>query len=70
MKNLFPIMKLTCLAAVAMLIVSCGGGADYRNVLPADSFMTVSVNPASLMAKSGSCDAARNPLLNRLICGQ
>ena len=66
MKNLFPIMKLTCLAAVAMLIVSCGGGADYRNVLPADSFMTVSVNPASLMAKSGSCDAARNPLLNRL----
>ncbi len=66
MKNLFPIMKLTCLAAVAMLIVSCGGGADYRNVLPADSFMTLSVNPASLMAKSGSCDAARNPLLNRL----
>jgi hypothetical protein len=37
-----------------MLIVSCGSGADYRSILPADSFMTVSVNPASLMQK---CEA-------------
>ena len=66
MKNLLPIIKSACLAAVAVLIVSCGGGADYRNVLPADSFMTVSVNAASLMEKSGSCDAAQNPLFNRL----
>ena len=66
MKNLLPIVKLTCLAAVAALIVSCGGGADYRNLLPADSFMTMSVNPASLMEKSGACDAAHNPLLDRL----
>ncbi len=66
MKNLLPIVKLTCLAAVAALIVSCGGGADYRNLLPADSFMTMSVNPASLMEKSGACDAAQNPLLDRL----
>ena len=66
MKNLLPIVKLTCLAAVAVLVVSCGGGADYRNLLPADSFMTMSVNPASLMEKSGACDAAHNPLLDRL----
>lgn len=66
MKNLLPIVKLTCLAAVSALIVSCGGGADYRNLLPADSFMTMSVNPASLMEKSGACDAAHNPLLDRL----
>ena len=66
MKNLLPIIKSACLAAVAVLIVSCGGGADYRNLLPADSFMTMSVNPASLMEKSGACDAAHNPLLDRL----
>ena len=66
MKNFLPIVKLACLAAVAALIVSCGGGADYRNLLPADSFMTMSVNPASLMEKSGACDAAHNPLLDRL----
>ena len=66
MKNFLPIVKLACLAAVAALIVSCGGGADYRNLLPADSFMTMSVNPASLMEKSGACDAACNPLLDRL----
>lgn len=66
MKNFLPIVKLACLTAAAALIVSCGGGADYRNVLPADSFVTMSVDAASLLKKSGTCDAASNPLLDRL----
>ena len=66
MKDFLPIVKLACLTAAAALIVSCGGGADYRNVLPADSFMTVSVDAASLVKKSGTCDVASNPLLDRL----
>ena len=66
MKDFLPIVKLACLTAAAALIVSCGGGADYRNVLPADSFVTMSVDAASLLKKSGTCDAASNPLLDRL----
>ena len=34
MKDFLPIVKLACLTAAAALIVSCGGGADYRNVRP------------------------------------
>ena len=49
MKKTLRSLKLACLAAVSMLVVSCGGSADYRNFLPADSFMTMSVNPASLL---------------------
>ena len=59
-------MKLACLAAVSMLVVSCGGGADYRNLLPADSFMTMSVNPASLLQKSDAGDIGQHPLFIRL----
>ncbi len=66
MKNLLPIVRLACLTAVAALAASCGGGADYRSILPADSFMTASVDAASLMEKSGACDASCNPLLDRL----
>lgn len=66
MKDFLSIVKLACLTAAAALIVSCGGGADYRNVLPADSFVTMSVDAASLLKKSGTCDAASNPLLDRL----
>lgn len=43
MKNFLPIVKLACLAAVAALIVSCGGGADYRNLLPADSLSLIHI---------------------------
>lgn len=49
-----------------MLIVSCGGSADYRSILPADSFMTVSVNPASLMRKCEAGDLDQHPLYVRI----
>ena len=49
-----------------MLVVSCGGSADYRNFLPADSFMTMSVNPASLLQKSDAGDIGQHPLFIRL----
>lgn len=66
MKTFFRSWMLACLAAVSMVVVSCGGGADYRDLLPADSFMTLSVNPASLLEKSGCEDPAQNPFLVRL----
>ena len=66
MKKTLRSLKLACLAAVSMLVVSCGGGADYRNLLPADSFMTMSVNPASLLQKSDAGDIGQHPLFIRL----
>lgn len=66
MKKTLRSLKLACLAAVSMLVVSCGGSADYRNFLPADSFMTMSVNPASLLQKSDAGDIEQHPLFIRL----
>ncbi|MCD8276058.1 MAG: DUF4836 family protein, partial [Alistipes sp.] len=66
MKNFLQPLKLACLAAASMLIVSCGGSADYRSILPADSFMTVSVNPASLMQKCDAGDFDQHPLYARI----
>lgn len=66
MKNFLRPLKLACLAAASMLIVSCGGSADYRSILPADSFMTVSVNPASLMQKCEAGDLDQHPLYVRI----
>ena len=60
MKKTLRSLKLACLAAVSMLVVSCGGSADYRNFLPADSFMTMSVNPASLLQKSDAGDIGQH----------
>lgn len=53
MKNMLRLPCILGLAAAALLTVSCRAKADYRNVLPADSFLTVSLNPASLLEKSG-----------------
>lgn len=66
MKKSLHFRKLACIAVVSMLVVSCGGGADYRNLLPADSFMTMSVNPASLMQKGEAGDIEQHPLFVRL----
>lgn len=35
-----------CIALVALMLASCGG-KDYREMLPADSFVIVSINPES-----------------------
>ena len=40
-----------CIALVALMLASCGG-KDYREMLPADSFVIVSINPESLSRKS------------------
>jgi hypothetical protein len=40
-----------CIALVALMLASCGG-KDYREMLPADSFMVVSINPESLSRKA------------------
>lgn len=40
-----------CIALVALMLASCGG-KDYREMLPADSFVIVSINPESLSRKA------------------
>lgn len=40
-----------CIALVALMLASCGG-KDYREMLPADSFVIVSINPESLVPES------------------
>ena len=40
-----------CIALVALILASCGG-KDYREMLPADSFVIVSINPESLSRKA------------------
>lgn len=66
MKHLLCSWKALCCAAVALLLVSCHGKSDYRDLLPADSSFTMSVNLAALVEKSGvgSCD--QSPLCQRL----
>lgn len=63
MKNI--LRNLACLAVLTLLAVSCGSKADYRDVLPANAFMTVSVNPASLLKKSGVEESGQCPLYDR-----
>ena len=66
MKHLLRSWKLACCAAVSMMFVACGGGSDYRDVLPADSFFTLSVDVASLYDKSGAGPLEQHPLYARL----
>lgn len=66
MKHMFRSWTLACCAAAAMLFTSCGGNSDYRDVLPADSYLVMSVDPASLYEKSGAGDITQHPLYVRL----
>lgn len=67
MKHLLRSCVLACCGAMAALVVACGSKSDYRELLPADSFVTVSVRPSSLSAKSGAGDITQNPLYTRLV---
>ena len=66
MKNILRLCKLACLTALSLLILSCRGKADYRDILPADAFMTVGINPASLLEKSGAARIDECPFYTRL----
>lgn len=66
MKNILRLCKLACLAALSLLILSCRGKADYRDILPADAFITVGINPASLLEKSGAARIDECPFYTRL----
>lgn len=65
MKKSLLSLKLACLGAMTMMFISCGG-ADYRNILPADSFMVVSVDNASLTKKCDAGPIEQNPLFAKL----
>ena len=62
MKNYFISLRLACMMLVSLLAVSCGSKKDYRDALPANAFITISVNPASLEAKSNHGNIEQNPL--------
>lgn len=65
MKQLLHLFKLACCGA-ALLAVACGNNSDYRDLLPADSFVTLSINQSSLSAKSGMADMIEHSLYTRL----
>lgn len=65
MKPILRIFRQACATAACLAIVSCGGRADYRDLLPADLYVAMSVNPASLVKKSG-VEPGKSPLVNRL----
>lgn len=66
MKHLLYYWKALCCAAVALLLVSCHGKSDYRDLLPADSSFTMSVNLAALVEKSGVGPCDQSPLCQRM----
>lgn len=67
MKNSLHLLKAACLAAVTLLVVSCcGGSRDYRDMLPADAFITMSMNPASLCQKSNCGDIEQSLFYPRI----
>lgn len=53
MKNMLRLQWILWFAVTTLFAVSCKAKSDYRNILPSDSFLTVSINPASLLEKSG-----------------
>ena len=58
-KRLF--WKPALIAAVSLLIVSCGG-SDYRNALPGDSFVTLSFKAQTLLDKANVGDIKQTAL--------
>lgn len=65
MKSFFKKLSLrSCISLLALFSVACSKGADYRTVLPADSFAVVSFNLASLMAKSNAQGDVRKAVTN------
>lgn len=65
MKHLLRLM-LAGYLTMAMTLVSCGSTSDYRDLLPADSFITVSARPATLSDKSGAGDVVQGVIFLRL----
>ena len=63
MKNLFRFSAVACVATMAVLFSSCSPKSDYRDMLPADAFVTVAFNPSSLAEKSGIDSLQNTPLV-------
>ncbi|MCC8035760.1 MAG: DUF4836 family protein [Rikenellaceae bacterium] len=61
MKKITTLARTALLGALALLAVTCGkkGSGDYRNLIPEDAFITLSVNSMSLIEKAGFSDAER-----------
>lgn len=60
MKKFFTLIKSALLGALVLLTVNCSKtGGDYRSLVPADGFVTVSINGQSILDKAGFSDAER-----------
>lgn len=60
MKNTFFLRNLLCTALFSVMLIGCGGGRDYRTLLPGDAFMVTSMNLKSLREKANVGDPAQS----------
>lgn len=66
MKKIYTCMSVLCVAMTALLLVSCAGGKDYRNVIPGDAMMVFSSNPKSLAHKAQIGDFTQSVIYEKL----
>ena len=66
MKRIYTYLNVFCAAAVALLLVSCGGGNDYRNLIPADAITVFSVNPKSIAHKAQVGDFTQSVIYKQI----
>lgn len=62
MKRLYTYLNISFAALLAVMLVACSQKNDYRNILPADSFVVMSANPKSLAHKAQIGDFTQSPI--------
>ena len=62
-----------CTALMALMLIACSKGKDYRDVIPADAFMVMSANPKSLAHKAQIGDFTQSPIyaqIEKVVTGE
>lgn len=63
MKKLFTFLSV---AAVVLMLVSCGSRTDYRHMIPSDSFMVISANPKAIGTKAEIGDFTQSSIYGHI----
>lgn len=66
MKNTSFLRNVLFTAVLSVMLIGCGGGKDYRNMLPNDSFMIMSMNLKSLREKANVGDPTQSAFHNQV----
>lgn len=59
--------NILCTALLSIMLIGCGGDKDYRNMLPDDSFMIMSMNMKSLREKANASDSFLHKFIRQRI---